>query len=273
MNAIPTTALTRFGSYAELPAAVLDDTLLLIETDPAVLHGAWTLGEGYAFASTDAYGGDPYWLNVVGPAQQAAALAETALAELGGKCCGLTVPRTLEAAGWTPAELAEVADGEAGTDANEEGGAWDLMRCDAPPAPQPGEEAVAEITDLAAVQAFLDRVNPHHSVRAEHPEVERWLGAADASTGALLALGALTRRARGTAYLASIATAPEARGRGLGGAVTAALTRHAFAGGERLCTLAHYHPNEPARRLYLRLGYRTTHQNHSRHLPGAAPAA
>lgn len=268
MNAIPTTAITRFGSYAELPAAVLADTLLLIETDPAVLHGAWTLGEGYAFASTDAYGGDPYWLNVVGPPQQAAALAEVALAELGGKCCGLTVPRTLEAAGWaTPA-------GYAGAEAGEDsGGVWDLMRCDEPPAPQPGEEGVAEISDPAAVQAFLDRVNPHHSVRAEHPEVERWLGAADASTGVLLAVGALTRRARGTAYLASIATAPEARGRGLGGAVTAALTRHAFAAGDRLCTLAHYHPNEPARRLYLRLGYRTTHQNHSRHLPGApAPA-
>lgn len=258
MNAIPTQAITRFGTYAELPAPLREDTLLLIETDPAILHGAWTLGEGYAFSSTDAYAGDPCWLNVVGPPEQAAALTDTALAELGDRCCGITLPRTLAVSRWIP-------EGQPGV--------WDLMRCETPPAPQPGEELVAELTDPAAVQAFLDRVNPQHSVRAEHPEVERWLGAADESTGELLAVGAFTRRARGIGYLASIATAPEARGRGLGAAVTAALTRHAFAAGDALCTLAHFHPNEQARRIYLRLGYRTTHQNSSHHFPSAPPAS
>jgi len=124
MNATPTSAatvVTRYGSYAELPESILDDALLLLETDPAVLHGAWSVEGGCAF----------------------------------------------------------------------------------------------------------------------------------------------TRRARGIGYLASIATAPESRGQGLGGAVTAALTRHAFASGGGICTLAHFHPNEPARRLYLRLGYRTTHQAQS----------
>lgn len=258
MNAIPTTSVTRFESYAELPAAVGQDTLLLVETDPAVLHGAWGLGEAYAFASTDAYGGDPCWLSVIGPAQQAAALADVALAELGEACYGLTLPRTLDISRWI---------GQA------EPGRWDLMRCDAPPSPQPGEEQVAELTDPEAVQAFLDRVNPHHSVRAGDPGAERWMGVADASTGELLAVGALTRRARGTAFLASIATAPEARGRGWGAAVTAALTRHAFAAGDRLCALAHYHPNEPARRVYLRLGYRTTHQSSSHRFPRSTPAS
>ena len=257
MNAIPTSAITRFGSYAEMPGPMRDDALLRIESDPAVLHGAWAVADGYAFSSIDAYGGDPCWLSIVGSAEAVAVLAEAALAELGPKCCGITVPRGLD--------LAAVAG-------RDEAGLWDLMRCDAPPRPQAGEERVAHLTDLGTVQAFLDRVNPHHSVRADHPQVERWLGVPDGSAGGLLAVGAFTRRAGGDGYLASIATAPEARGQGLGGAVTAALTRHAFDAGDALCTLAHYHPNEPARRIYLRLGYRTTHQNAS-HVFAGRPTA
>jgi ribosomal protein S18 acetylase RimI-like enzyme len=213
-----------------------------------VLHGAWQVAGGYAFASVDGYGGDPCWLNVVGSPESAARLIEVALGELGEKCYGMTVPRGMDITKWI---------------GQEQPGLWDAMRCDAPPPTQPGEERVLPLTDLAAVQAFLDRVNPHHSVRADHPEVERWLGVGDAESGALLALGAFTRRRRGTAYLASIATAPEARGQGLGAAVTAALTRYAFTSGDGVCTLAHYHPNEAARRIYLRLGYRTTHQSQS----------
>lgn len=173
-------------------------------------------------------------------------LAEVALAELGGKCQGITVPRGLAPGAWAAEAPAP--------------GMWDLMRCDAAPPWQPGEERVIRPADPEAVQSFLDRVNPHHSVRTDHPEVECWLGVADEESGELLAVGAFTRRRSGTGYLASIATAPEARGRGLGAAVTAALTRHAFTAGDELCTLAHYHPNDPARRLYLRLGYRTSHQ-------------
>jgi ribosomal protein S18 acetylase RimI-like enzyme len=258
MDAISTTAITRFGSYAELPEAMRDDAMLLIEADPAVLYGAWALDGGYAFASVDAYGGAPCWLNVIGTPETAVVLTDTALAELGEQCCGITVPRGVDTARW------------AGPD---EPGLWDLMRCDAPPAPQPGEERVARLTDLAAVQAFLDLVNPHHSVRADHADVECWMGVADEASGGLLSVGAFTRRAAGVGYLASIATAPQARGRGLGAAVTAALTRHAFASGDGLCTLAHYHPNEPARRLYLRLGYRTSHQNASHAFAGRRPAA
>jgi ribosomal protein S18 acetylase RimI-like enzyme len=269
----PRAAVTRYGSYAELPGAMLDDTILLIETDPGVLHGAWTASDGYAFASVDGYGGDPCWLSVVGPAETCAALIEAALGELGGQCCGMTVPRGLDVAPWLrPETEAEAGAAGAGAgaeveavaaDGQDEPSQWDAMRCDAPPPVQPGEERVQRIEDLAALQEFLDRVNPHHSVRADHPEVERWLGARDAVSGELLAVGAFTRRRRGTAYLASIATAEAARGQGLGAAVTAALTRHAFTSGDTTCTLAHYHPNEPARRIYLRLGYRTTHQSQS----------
>ncbi|HTJ66288.1 MAG TPA: GNAT family N-acetyltransferase [Actinospica sp.] len=247
MNVTSRDDATRYGSYAELPGPMLDDTMLLIGTDPDVLHGAWEVPGGYAFSSIDGYGGDPCWLNVAGSLESAPLLLDAALGELGEKCCGITVPRGLDLTKWIGSRKPNQ---------------WDAMRCDVAPPEQPDEERVARLTDLAAVQAFLERVNPHYSVHAEHPEVERWLGVADGS-GALVAVGAFTRRRRGTAYLASIATAPEARGQGLGAAVTAALTRHAFASGDSLCTLAHYHPNEPARRIYLRLGYRTTHQAQS----------
>jgi ribosomal protein S18 acetylase RimI-like enzyme len=244
----PEPVVTRYSSYAELPIRVRDDALLLLETDPAVLHGAWSVEGGYAFASVDGYGGDPCWLSSIGSPEAVEILTGIALGELGEKCYGLTIPRGQDMARWI---------------GRQEPGQWDLMCCEAEPPRQPGEERVVRIEDLAAVQAFLDRVNPSHSVGAGHPELERWLGVADEASGALLAVGAFTRRRHGTAYLASIATAPQSRGQGLGAAVTAALTRHAFASGDDLCTLAHYTPNEPARRLYLRLGYRTTHQMQS----------
>lgn len=265
MDVIPQAGVIRYGSYAELPGSMLEDTMLLIETDPGVLHGAWTASDGYAFASVDGYGGDPCWLSVVGPPETSAALIEAALGELGGQCCGMTVPRGLDLAPWLRPEAVAglAAAAEAAADGQGEPSQWDAMRCDAPPPVQPGEERVERIGDLAELQEFLDRVNPHHSVRADHPEAECWLGARDAASGELLAVGAFTRRRRGTAYLASIATAEAARGQGLGAAVTAALTRHAFTSGDSVCTLAHYHPNEPARRIYLRLGYRTTHQSQS----------
>jgi ribosomal protein S18 acetylase RimI-like enzyme len=256
MNGMATVA--RFDSYTRLPAEVLDDALLRLETDPGVLHGAWLTAGGYAVASVDTYGGAPCWLNVVAGPAAALILIETALADLGDACHGITVPRGVDISRW----------GAAGY----EHGEWDLMRCDQPPAAQPAEHRVRVLEDLGAVQAFLDRVNPSHSVRAEHPEVERWMGVAEESGGELLALGAFTRRASGVAYLASIATDEQARGQGLGAAVTAALTRHAFASGDTLCTLAHYHPNDPARRVYQRLGYRTTHQNLSNPLPRQAAA-
>ena len=257
MNGIA--AVARFDSYPHLPDAVRDDTLVRIEADPGVLHGAWTTEGGYALASADSYGGDPCWLNVIGTPAVASALVEAAMAELGEACCGLTVPRGVDIERW-------IGPGQ-------EPDAWDLMRCDQAPPTQAAEHRVTVLTDLATVQAFLDRVNPHHSVRAEHREVELWMGVADEADGALLAVGAFTRRPSGAAYLASIATAEPARGQGLGAAVTAALTRYAFASGDVLCTLAHYHPNEPARRVYQRLGYQTTHQNHSHTLPRPASAA
>jgi ribosomal protein S18 acetylase RimI-like enzyme len=56
--------------------------------------------------------------------------------------------------------------------------------------------------------------------------------------------------------LSGIAVEPALRGRGLGRAVTAELTRRAVAR-HGLCTLGMFSSNTVARRLYRRLGYRT----------------
>lgn len=253
MDVTPT--LTRFATYAELPAEIADDAMLWLETDPAVLHGAWATEGGFAYSSVDGYGGAPCWLYVVASPETVPVLLDAALADLGDACDGFTVPRGVDVSKWAAAE--------------DEPGLWDLMRTDAAPPAQPGEERVARVGDRDAVQAFLDRVNPSHSVRSDHREVEFWLGVADEASGELLSVGAFTRRPTGVGYLASIATAPEARGQGLGAAVSAALARHAFAVGDPMCLLAHYHPNDSARRLYQRLGYRTTHQNSSIQRPRA----
>jgi ribosomal protein S18 acetylase RimI-like enzyme len=233
----------------ELHAAAADDVMVSSETRGGAL-AAWGLDGGFAFAAADDYTGSACWLSVVGNPQAAPALVDAALADLGERIAGLTVPRGVPLATWN----ADPPPGE------HDDSAWDMMACTTPPPAQADDARVVPLGDLTQVQDFLDRVNPQHSVRADYELVDLWAGVRDEDSGALLAVGALTRRLSGIAYLASIATDPAARGQGLGSAVTGVLTRRVFDGGEQLCTLAHYHPNDSARRIYLRLGYRTTHQ-------------
>lgn len=239
----------------QLHAAAPDDVMVISETRGGAL-AAWSLDGGLAFAAEDEYSGANCWLSVIGDPQTTPTLVDAALANLGDDVAGLTVPRGVSLALWN----AEPPPG------HEILSDWDLMAIRTPPPMQEGEASIAALEDLAEVQAFLDRVNPLHSARTDNKLVEMWVGARDEASGSLLAVGARTRRTSGVAFLASIATDPWARGRGYGGAITALLTRQIFDGGEKLCTLAHYHPNDPARRLYLRLGYHTTHQFSSGHI-------
>jgi predicted GNAT family acetyltransferase len=61
-------------------------------------------------------------------------------------------------------------------------------------------------------------------------------------------------------FLASVATRSDHRGRGLGGAVTAWVTRRLLEEGSPRVTLGMYSDNEVARRVYLRLGYAVVHR-------------
>lgn len=242
----------------ELAAAVEREMLHTMWADRDRAHSAWVTADGSAvalvFAGDGPDGGEGWMVVARGTGEQSIQLVDTVRAEVGALVGGLTVPRS--------AALGAALERWRATDGDD----WDLMVCDAPPPPQDGESLVRTGLAAAEVQAFLDRVNPHHSVRADDPTVDLWAGIrADTGPGdgALLAVGALTRRSSGIGYLASIATDPATRGSGFGSAITASLTRRVFDAGEVRCTLAHYHPNEAARRIYLRLGYQTLAQNHS----------
>jgi ribosomal protein S18 acetylase RimI-like enzyme len=76
----------------------------------------------------------------------------------------------------------------------------------------------------------------------------------------LLACAADTSGVAGVGHLSSIAVHPDARGKGLGAAVTAALTRALFAGGCDLVTLGMYASNTVGRALYDRLGMTDEHR-------------
>ena len=236
-------------SVDQLHAIAPDDVMVISETRGGAI-AAWALGDGLAFAAKDDYSGEDCWLSVVGDREATPTLVDAALADLGDRIAGLTVPRGVGMARWN-------ADPAPGQEADSD---WDLMATWSAPPTQPAEPLVVTLNDKLEIQDFLDRFSPRHSVRADYELVDTWAGVRDSASGQVLAIGALTRRISGVAYLASIATVPAARGQGFGGAVTAALTRKVFERGEGLCTLAHYHPNDSARRVYLRLGYQTTHR-------------
>lgn len=96
--------------------------------------------------------------------------------------------------------------------------------------------------------------------------VLQWVGIRD-DEGALIACAAHTERVRGVPHLASIATHPQWRGRGLGSAITGGMTRRLLAEGAPVVTLGMYADNDVARRMYERLGFRCEHRFTSRSLP------
>jgi ribosomal protein S18 acetylase RimI-like enzyme len=144
------------------------------------------------------------------------------------------------------------------------GGAdWDFRWLPGPPPPQAGEElVVADVAD-ALVAQLLDEASPRASALPGHPGVRRWWGVPDgraASGGRLLACVADTSAATGVGHLSSITVHPSVRGRGLGKAVTAALTRRLFEEGCDVVTLGTYADNTRARGLYDTLGFRDEHR-------------
>lgn len=239
----------------QLHATAPNDVMVISETRGGAI-AAWSLDGGLAFAAADDYSGADCWLSVVGNPEATPTLVDAALADLGDQIAGLTVPLGVSLAPWNAAP-------PPGQEAESE---WDLMATRTPPPTQEGESRIVPIDDLIEVQAFLDRVSPQHSVRADYKLVDLWAGVRDEASDSLLAIGAQSRRISGVAYLASIATDPQARGRGFGAAITAMLTRRVLDGSETLCTLAHYNWNDAARRVYLRVGYHTTHQFSSGHI-------
>lgn len=147
---------------------------------------------------------------------------------------------------------------------------WDWMWTQGPPPPVPGEDRVLPLgADAhAEVAALLAAASPRHSAEPGEPAVRHWVGVRGPD-GALVACGADYEAVPRVPLLASIAVAPSARGQGLGAAVTARLTRNAFAAGAPAVTIDLYADNPAARRLYERLGYRMALHFASSRLPSA----
>jgi ribosomal protein S18 acetylase RimI-like enzyme len=144
---------------------------------------------------------------------------------------------------------------------------WHWMLARTAPDRVAGEDAVAVVTDPAAVDAVLDVAMPETHARPGTAGIECWLGVR-ASDGVLAGVGAVARQPDGTGNLRGIAVLPSYGGRGLGTALSAALTRRALAGASGVATLGVYVDNAPAIAVYTRLGYATRHTFFSGQLAG-----
>ena len=139
----------------------------------------------------------------------------------------------------------------------EQADGWEWMWTDRTPPPVPGEAAVGWVDADERLRSLLQAANPRHHGRPGDPDIRGWAGVRDDS-GRLLAAGALAVLDTGIPSLRSISTDPAARGRGMGAAVSAFLTRHALSLAP-VATLGLYSDNDIARRLYTRLGYQPSH--------------
>lgn len=104
------------------------------------------------------------------------------------------------------------------------------------------------------ITALLALASPTASSAPDDPEVCTWHGIR--SNGSLVAVGAGLRWKSGAPNLASIATHPEYRGRGLARSITTSLTRFFFDQGQSQVFLGMYAANDSARRTYTAVGYR-----------------
>ena len=139
------------------------------------------------------------------------------------------------------------------------GGNWEWMATHIAPQQLSEERQLVVLGpgDLGEVKALLAVENPRTDADPGKRSNERWVGARDDS-GALVACGVREDGPGGYPELAGITVRSDQRGRGLGAAVTALLTREAVTEAG-VCTLGMYADNAAARRVYHRLGYVTVH--------------
>lgn len=137
----------------------------------------------------------------------------------------------------------------------EQANRWDAMWTDTPPAPVPGEDDVVAVDDDEEVRRLLEVANPGSHGQPGDPRIRAWLGIRE--RGELVAAGALAEAAQsGVAHVRGVSTHPGRRDRGLGTAVSAALTRLGLDSVSPLVTLGVYSWNAAAISVYQRLGYR-----------------
>ena len=229
-------------SAAEVLVATAHDAFARSSLRRPLVRG-WSRDGAVAWIGLDSDERVPY-LSVLGEPGAAGALLGELVPELPPRQ-RVTLPRG------TPARLPAWV-GMEGTD-------WDFRWVAEPPPVQPAEDRVRPEADLVAVADLLARSSPTASALPDDPAVRRWVGLRD-DGGGLLAVAADTSGASGVGHLSSIAVAPEARGQGLGRAITAALTRQLFADGCDLVTLGMYATNAAGRAVYDALGFADDHR-------------
>lgn len=146
-------------------------------------------------------------------------------------------------------------------------GRWTWMWSATPP-PAPGVP-VREVRDHVRLDALLDVANPASWARPDDGRAEVWLGIEH--DGDLVAAGCVIRTRAGVGHLQGVVVHPDHRGRGLGRAVSAGLTRRAQSSGPGVATLGVYAANAAALGTYGSLGFAAPHTFRSG--PVARPAA
>lgn len=145
-------------------------------------------------------------------------------------------------------------------------GAWTFMWTDSDvgmPAAPDGLVELDDTADAAEIDSFGRKQNPDFEGFPGRGFASHWLGVRDGPD--VVAVGAVHVLDSGAPHLAGIVVHHDARGRGLGGAITAELSRRAIAD-SGVVTLGVYTANHPAIRLYQRLGFRSARQMETRRL-------
>jgi GNAT superfamily N-acetyltransferase len=227
-------------------AARHDDDFVRADADPQRVASCWALGDAVGWVTTSRrVPGRPH-LVALGDDRDAADLL-LALAD-GHGIASVTLPRD--------------ADRHLAAHRLDPRSDWEWFVTRTPPPDQPGEGAVDWLlptieTDAELVE-LLRAWSPRHDVEPGQPGVRRWAGIHD-ERGTLVVAAAHTEHRPGVPHLASVVTHGEHRGRGLGAAVCAWLTRSLLAEGSGWVTLGMYSDNDVGRRLYRRLGFTGDH--------------
>lgn len=142
---------------------------------------------------------------------------------------------------------------------------WEWMVIRDRPAPVPAEHRLRPLTpaDRDATSACLAVANPATEA-IPVADGERWWGVGTPGGPLLGVIGAEQRPGAidgaGSWHLHGLGVRPEARGQGLGGALTAGAARALLAEGADWVSLGMWDDNAGARRIYHRLGFRTVHR-------------
>jgi ribosomal protein S18 acetylase RimI-like enzyme len=183
------------------------------------------------------------WLHVTGPRPGAALTAALEVAGRWAEAEGVTVERQL-IEGMPPRwELHEPES-------------WDWWSLRAPPPRRPGEDVVEALgeRDHAELRRLLDRASPSHWAPPGHPRVTAWWGVRDPD-GRLVACVCNAPAVPEVPHLASVATDPDHRGRGLARDLVARAARDLLDAGAGVVTLGSYADNDVAARAYRALGF------------------